>query len=169
MTDISLKKDSIMSNSYKDKIYDIAVNIFEVTCYMFPMEEWEFEDTQIQPIPEDGVSSVVGFNGAAKGDLIITPSSELYSAIASNMLGVVEPDESQKSGALCEIANIICGNTVPLFADTEHICYIKPPRIIESKDEMPSRPDDAKEEVLQLYLDEGQVEIRIYYSLKGGS
>ncbi|HYX06439.1 MAG TPA: chemotaxis protein CheX [Bacteroidales bacterium] len=158
-----------MSNSYKDKIYDIAVNIFEVTCCMFPLEEWEFEDAKIQPISVDGVRSVIGFNGAANGEMIIIPSSELYSAIAANMLGVEEPDETQKSGALCEIANIICGNTVPLFADTEHICYIEHPRIIESKEEMPSRPDNAKEEVLQLYLDEGQAEIKIYYSIKGGS
>ena len=158
-----------MSDSYKDKIYDIAVKTFEVTCYMFPLEEWELEDSTVQPILENGVRSVVGFKGAAQGEMIITPSSELYSAIAANMLGVEEPDESQKSGALCEIANIICGNTVPMFADTEHICYIEPPRIIEFQDEMPTKPDHAKEEVLELYLDEGKAEIKIYYSIKEGS
>lgn len=155
-----------MSNSYRDKIYDIAVNTFEVSCYMFPLEEWELEDSQFRPIPENGVRSVVGFSGAADGEMIICPSNELFSAIAANMLGVEDPDEDQKSGALCEIANIICGNTVPLFADTDHICNIEPPRIIESKSEMPPKPENAKEEVLQLYLDEGQAEIKIYYSVK---
>jgi len=156
-----------MSDFYRDKIYDIAVNTFEVTCYMFPLEEWELEDSPLSFVSEVSVRSVVEFNGGAEGAMIIAPSRELYSAIAANMLGVEDPDEEQKSGALCEITNIICGNTVPLFSGTDNICYIKPPRIIESEDEMSFKLDNIKEECLLVYLDEGMAEIKIYYSIKG--
>jgi len=156
-----------MSDSYKDEIYDIAVNTFEVTCYMFPMEEWELEEIEEQALPENGIRSVVGFNGAAEGQMIITPSNDLLSAIAANMLGVDNPDKDQKAGALCEIANIICGNTVPLFAGADNICYIEPPRIVESNWEAVSQSDELHKELLQIYLDEGRAEIRVHYSIAG--
>ena len=48
-----------------------------------------------------------------------------------NMLGEDDPTNEEKEGALCEIANIVCGNAAPLFAKNDKICVIKPPQIIE--------------------------------------
>ena len=133
---------------------------------MFPLEEWELEEREEQVLPEDGIRSVVGFNGVAEGQMIINPSNDLLSAIAANMLGVENPDTDQKAGALCEITNIICGNTVPLFAAPDNICYIEPPRIVESDWKAAEYFDDLhKKEVLQVYLDEGTAEIRVHYSI----
>ncbi|WP_171032855.1 chemotaxis protein CheX [Fodinibius saliphilus] len=154
-----------MSENYKDKIYDIAVNTFEVTCYMFPLEEWEMEDDPITEVPKDGIRSVVGFNGAAEGEMVITPTQELLTGIAANMLGEDSPTEEQESGALGEIANIICGNLVPLFANNDKICYLDPPEIIEG--EVENGKPKLHEETVLVYLDEGTAEITVHYSKEG--
>lgn len=153
-----------MSAPYAERIHDIAVNTFEITCYMFPLEEWELEDGDEITRPDGSVRSIVRFDGAADGAMVISPSGELLEAIAENMLGSEETDRELREGALCEIANIICGNTVPLFARNENICYIRPPRIAEPDENTDELFSKMKKESLEVLLDEGMAEITIYYS-----
>ena len=152
-----------MTTTYTDSVHDIALNTFEVTCYMFPLDEWEMEDEDIE-LPDGSVRSVVKFDGAAEGGMVINPSSELLAAIASNMLGEDDANDEEKKGALCEIANIICGNTVPLFANNEHICVIRPPRIAETGENTDETFNGMHREDVKVYLDEGICEITLYYS-----
>lgn len=153
-----------MKRTDVNKIQDIALNIFEVTCYMFPLEEWEIEDAEDFDQPDGSVRSVVHFEGAAKGGMVISPSGHLLDAIAANMLGIEEATDEEKHGALCEIANIICGNTVPMFAKEENICYIRPPRIAKADENTDEIFKDMKSDKLQVLLDEGIADITIYYS-----
>jgi CheY-specific phosphatase CheX len=153
-----------MSTTYTDDIHDIAVNTFEITCYMFPLEEWEMEDADELQQPDGSLRSIVKFDGAAEGGMVINPSGDLLNAIAANMLGVDEASDEEKQGALCEIANIICGNTVPLFAKDENICYIRPPRIAEQDEDADALFDSAHKEEIKVYLDEGVADITIYYT-----
>jgi len=155
-----------MEVNYSDKIHDIAVSTMEITCYMFPLEEWELEDRMLTGNPEGKVRSIVKFDGAAEGGMVINPSDELLDAMAANMLGMENADDEQKEGALCEITNIICGNTVPLFAHNKHICYIRPPRIAEPEEDLDQIFHGMKKEVIPVYLDEGVAEIIIYYSME---
>ncbi|SHG15461.1 Chemotaxis phosphatase CheX [Fodinibius roseus] len=160
-------ENMVKSDNYKDKIYDIVVNTFEVTCYMFPLEEWEAADEKERNFFEKGIRSVVGFNGAATGKMIIEPSSgEFLTAMAANMLGIEAPDAEEKSGALCEVANIICGNTVPLFAHDDQICYIEPPSVLQETENMDGDIDAMKKESVHVYLDEGAVRITVYYTME---
>ncbi|MTI86505.1 MAG: chemotaxis protein CheX [Balneolaceae bacterium] len=149
---------------YTDKIHDIAVNTFEVTCYMFPLEEWELDDAEHMTKPDGSIRSIVKFDGAAQGSMVIDPSEDLLSSIAANMLGVDAATEEEKEGALCEIANIICGNTVPLFAKDERICYIRPPRIADPGEDTDQIFKEMAREDIEVYLDEGIANITIYYS-----
>lgn len=153
-----------MNSNVVDKIEKIAHNIFEVTCYMFPLEEWEIEDAADFQQPDGRVRSVVHFEGAAKGGMVISPSGHLLNAIAANMLGIEEASEEEKEGALCEIANIICGNTVPMFAKDENICYIRPPRIANPEENTDEIFRDMQSNKLRVLLDEGIAEITIYFS-----
>ena len=153
-----------MNNNDVNRIRDIALNVFEVTCYMFPLEEWEIEDAEDFDQPDGSVRSIVHFEGAAKGGMVISPSNHLLEAIAANMLGVEEATDPEKEGALCEIANIICGNTVPMFAKDENICYIRPPRIAKADEITDEIFKDMKSDKLQVLLDEGIADITIYYS-----
>lgn len=151
---------------YKDKIYDIAVNTFEITCYMFPLEEWEVEEKESEISLKSSMRSIVGFHGAAKGEMIISPSDELLIAMTENMLGIEGPDENQKAGALCEVANIICGNTVPLFAQNDNICYIQPPRILKEGEGSYRLSKNGNEERVQVLLDEGIAEVTVSYIIE---
>lgn len=150
--------------TYQDRLKEITENIFEVTCYMFPLEEWELEDAGLMEKPDGSVRSVVCFDGAAEGGMVISPSNELLTALANNMLGVEEANTEEKEGALCEIANIICGNTVPLFARDEQICVIRPPRIAHADEDTDTVFSGMQREDLTIFVDEGIVDISLYYS-----
>lgn len=154
-----------MTRSIADQIRDITYETFEITCYMFPLDEWELEDLDIEEVydPVNG-GAMVRFDGASEGGLMIRPNAELLTAIASNMLGEDEASDEQKEGALCEIANIICGNTVPIFAKDDKICYIRPPFIMEADYNPEMEFEGYQHESLRVFLDEGVAEIDIYYS-----
>jgi len=153
-----------MTHTIADQIRDITYETFEITCYMFPLDEWELEDLDIEEIEDPVTGAMVRFDGASEGGLMIRPNEELLKAIASNMLGEDEATVEQKDGALCEIANIICGNTVPIFAKDDKICYIRPPFIVEANYDPEKEFEGYKHETLRVFLDEGVAEIDIYYS-----
>jgi CheY-specific phosphatase CheX len=153
-----------MSKKIKDRIYNIAVNAFEVTCFMFPLEEQEMEETP--QLSEASKRAAVCFNGATEGRMVMHPSEELLTAIAANMLGAEEPNEEEKEGALCEIANIICGNIVPLFAANDNICYLEPPFILNKNTVDKEDTEDMEEEIVQVFLDEGAVKISVYRAVE---
>ena len=153
-----------MTRTIADQIRDITNETFEITCYMFPLDEWELEDLDIEEIEDPVTGAMVRFDGASEGGLMIRPNEELLKAIASNMLGEDEATVEQKDGALCEIANIICGNTVPIFAKDDKICYIRPPFIVEANYDPEKEFEGYEHETLRVFLDEGVAEIDIYYS-----
>lgn len=153
-----------MRNNFAEEIYDIAVETFELMCFMFPLDEDEVDDATCLD-QEDAVSAVATFDGAAEGAMVLRVCPELVSAIALNMLGSDDATIEQKQGALCEIVNIICGNIAPFFTTDKDICYIRPPRIMGPGED----PDvtfgmGKKSEKLSVYLDEGLAEITVYYA-----
>ena len=145
-----------------DNIRQIALKTFEITCYMFPLEEWELEDYEQDARQKASIKAVVEFEGASEGAMVIAPSQNLLENIAANMLGTDETDQSQREGALGEIANIICGNAAPLFSDSEEICYIVPPRIFEIGENTDRLYEGMSKQSLELKFDEGEAEILIY-------
>lgn len=154
-----------MVATYHDKVRKIAYNTFEITCYMFPLEECEIHEEE--DLPEHSKATFVSFDGAARGGILIKVSPDLLNAIAANMLGVDEASDELKEGALNEIANIICGNTVPLFAKNEEICVIGQPQIVDTARNSGSEYETMQTESTFLYLDEGIAEITIHYSNNG--
>lgn len=153
-----------MVTVHENRIRGIAYKTFEITCYMFPLDEWEIEEQGEIELGQDSVSALVGFDGASEGAMIIRVTPDLMNAIAENMLGMEEADTALKEGALCEIANIICGNTVPVFAKDDKICYIRPPQIISDHLNPGNKYKKMQKEHLQIYLDEGVAELTIYYT-----
>jgi CheY-specific phosphatase CheX len=148
----------------EERLKGIAYQTFEITCYMFPLEEWEIDENETVDLGDDSISAVVRFDGAVKGGMQIRVSPDLFDAIAENMLGLEEGNQELKEGALCEIANIICGNTVPIFAKGEEICYIRTPRIAESQQAAEGEFGSMISEKIHVHLDEGVAEVTIYYS-----
>lgn len=157
-----------MPEKIKDEIKKIAYETFQITCYMFPLEDWEAGEMTCSEIPDYQTGAVVAFDGAANGMLVIKPCRQMYEAIAANMLGVDEATDSEKEAALCEIANIVCGNTVPLFANNSKICLIKPPEIMKENHPLEKKTVGMYKEVIEIFFDEGAAEISIFYE-NGGS
>lgn len=155
-----------MDRLSKEKIREIALTTFEITCYMFPLEQWELEEAEGDEHCDSSVRAMVGFGGAADGGMVIRASEELLTAIAANMLGTESPTEEQKAGALCEIANIICGNTVPHFASNDKICHIHPPQLIEEEEDIGRNFDEMSQQSVQVFLDEGVADITFYYLIE---
>lgn len=156
------KRETIMAG-YAEKIESIAIWIMEIVCAMFPLDEWELEETAEEKRVMSDVSAMVRFQGAADGVMIFRPCRQLLESLAVNMLGTFEASQEVQEGALCEVANIICGNTVPLFALHDTICTLQPPRIVRT-DELDVADDGMDRESVSLFFDEGLMEMTIYYS-----
>lgn len=152
--------------SYKDKIYDTAVEIFEDSCFIFPLAEDEVEEENSNRIVTAAIKGAVQFDGATKGVIVITPSSGLLSAMASNMLGIDHPNENEKKEGLCEVANIISGNIAPLFSWEDGICYTEPPKLVEDDFDPAKSISGTTKESVRVYLGEGVVDIEVYYQIK---
>ncbi|MEL7833571.1 chemotaxis protein CheX [Fodinibius sp. Rm-B-1B1-1] len=151
--------------SYSSKIYETAVETFEITCFLFPLEKDEVGNEDNSQFASSGIKTIVEFDGAAKGLVVISPSTSLLRAMAGNMLGIEEPDTKQKEEALCEVANIISGNIAPMFSRDNEICYINPPRLIDGKGDQEYAFDGAEKESVRVFLNEGVADIEVYYQV----
>lgn len=147
-------------------IQDSAYKTFEVTCYMFPVEAAELEDMGIDTDVEesDMVTSVVTFQGASTGAMFISVNDDLYDALAANMLGENTVADEEREAALCEIANIVCGNIVPYFAANDEICKINPPKISNLEEKEEYENSEYGDEKLRLFVDEGIADISLYFT-----
>jgi hypothetical protein len=88
-------------------------------------------------------------------------NQELYTAVASSMLGLGEPDEQQKADALIEMANIIGGNIFPRIAEG----------IFRMTDKGPSDPHDPAKGMeaafraqAELYVEEGRFTVQALWT-----
>lgn len=154
-----------MSAELQSKLREIAESIFEIACYMSSVEPEEFGDEKsVEHLDlKEAKSAIVTFKGAATGAMVISVDDHLFKAIAANMLGVDETHDKEKEAALCEIANIICGNTVPIFANNGNICTIDPPKIYKHDSNLLVTYKDHNHSELTLCLDEGVSQVSIYY------
>jgi CheY-specific phosphatase CheX len=153
-----------MKHPIIDRVKEVVYNTFEVVCFLFPLDPWEAEEMEDQQLPSDVTRSMVTFDGAANGGMIIETSPSLLNAIAENMTGSEDATADEKEAALCELANIICGNTVPIFSNNNQICSIHPPSILNSDKEIPTRFSQMEKESLKVFLDEGPVRLSLFYS-----
>ncbi|MDI6402433.1 chemotaxis protein CheX [Balneolaceae bacterium ANBcel3] len=152
-----------MEKTYSEDIYEIAMETFEMMCYMFPLDESEIEPGQEEAI-EEGVIAFARFDGASEGALAIQPAPELLEAIALNMLGTDEAGLQEKEGALCEMVNIVCGNVAPFFSKDDQICIIRPPKIAGEEENTDELFKGMNKEEILIHLDEGSARIIVYYS-----
>lgn len=153
-----------MNNKFIKEIERIALKTFEITTYMFPLDDMEIEEMNTEETLLESISASVSFEGAARGEMIISASPGLYEAIVENMLGVDDTTTEEKDAALCEIANIICGNIVPLFANNGLICKINPPAIVQNGEASKEKFKNFLNEDVTLFLDEGIAKISIFYT-----
>lgn len=103
-------------------------------------------DTKLSDVQSEApvdVAMTVSFDGPLTGRLILRASSEILPGIAENMLGANgNLSKSIQRDALGELANVMCGNLLPLIGGAKSVFKLSAPHEYvtgnESKDCVPT-------------------------------
>ena len=102
---------------------DVTAQTLETLCFFYP--DPEISERQ-EKAPLDGAMSV-RFEGPFNGRVVVRLSGGLLPLLASNMLGDVDGDLHMQRDALAEVANVICGNLMPLIGGSERAFVLRSP------------------------------------------
>ncbi len=145
-----------MSRSLEKALYRAAALTFEELGFMLPSPDLEQEQLDARP----KIAVTVKFQGYFKGEIIVLLCGELLPVMASNMLGEASsPSAEQQHDALREVANVICGNMLPLIAGTKPVFDVNLPLVITDLAMLPSIQPVAS---AQLGIENGRAEMRLY-------
>lgn len=99
-------------NHLETAILATAVRTFEDLAFIFPDAETSAASSDGQ---RAGVS--ISFRGPLQGRLVLTVDASMLPTIAMNMMGEAEsPSREHQLDALGEIANVVCGNALPVIS-----------------------------------------------------
>jgi len=147
-----------MSNTTVRSLSRATTATFEELALLFP----ETEPTPEQAAAPLDVAVSVDFRGPLTGRLVVRASSVVLPIVAANMLGA---DQSRhlplQRDALGEIANVICGNVLPLIAGPDVVFNLAAPLVHEGG-ALPSREQDEPAARVMLGVEEGRVESVLY-------
>lgn len=150
-----------MSNSAEKTLYRKAVLIFEELGFLMPRSEGGgYSD-------EAGRTATVAFKGAFSGRLAVFVSSGLLPQLSANMLAEQKsPSRKMEEDALCEIANIICGNVLPAIYGYKPIFNLDAPTVVQNPavDLDSTYPQVAEAHIL---FDGGQADVTLYAEQNG--
>lgn len=89
-----------------------ATSTFEDLAFL-SVVPWPDDDAGIPPLT---YAVRVRFGGMIAGHVDVALAGDVLPEVASNMLGTSRAAEAMQFDALGELANVICGNTVPVLA-----------------------------------------------------
>ena len=145
-----------MSKALEKALYKAAALTFDELGFMLPSPELE----EGQKSAAASIAVSVSFQGPVNGMVHITLCGELLPILAANMLGAEGvPSKPQQHDALLEVANVICGNLLPLMAGTTPVFNVGLPQV--QKDPTAS----SKETMVafsQIGIEEGRAELRLF-------
>ncbi|GAB4242982.1 MAG: hypothetical protein Kow00109_18740 [Acidobacteriota bacterium] len=130
-----------------------VVRTFEELAFLLVDEELD----PVQADAEPAAAARVCFAGPHRGELILCVyGPTVLAAAAQNMLGEFEaPSREVQMDAMKELANVVCGNLLPLWAGEEAVFDLTPPEAVEVQDW--ERADDVMAKV-RLGIEAGRVE-----------
>ncbi len=151
-----------MSSAHEQTLRGVAEQTFEALAFLFPLgpDEEGSAPPQADPSPGAGETCLVrvGFDGPFHGSLEVELGEEMLKTVTVNMLGFEEgdaPDPATQRDALCELANVICGNLLPEIGGAEAVFDVEAPQIVAS----PACDADAE---VTLATDEGPAVVRLH-------
>ncbi len=146
-----------MNDNLDSELDSVSKRVFEQLCFMCPSPE-PGEDEPDFPI--EAVASV-DFKGPSSGTLFFSVAGGLLFAIASNMLADDAPSKCQQLDALCEIANVICGNILTSVSGPGKEFRIDIPKIVQ-RNAFNKRYRERPSARVHLILDQGQADILMF-------
>lgn len=118
----------------------IAIETLEQLAYIFssPSEKNDI-------LTPDATVASVPFSGPFSGRLTLQIDKLPALELVANMLGIDENeiDSEQKTDAIKETLNILCGNLLPEIAGDQKIFHIKTPHIISNDEVIESQNEEA--------------------------
>ncbi|MEZ5427210.1 MAG: chemotaxis protein CheX [Pyrinomonadaceae bacterium] len=135
-------------------LYQATILTFEELGFMFPMPDDEISG--LDPKTSSAIS--IDFDGEFEGQMVLQVESQMLPTIAENMLGEETAlDEEIQRDALGEIANVICGNALPMIAGKKAVFKLRAPEFVEEFKKT-AEPKAAA----RFSLDEGRAEVLLY-------
>jgi CheY-specific phosphatase CheX len=140
-----------MTSAWNDALAQAIRDVFENLCFMLPSHP----KLSIPPPSASQVLLAVDFRGAGVGTLHLALPDRMVAPIAAAMLGADDELElSEQYDAVCELANIVCGNVLPLIAGERAVFDLSSPRVIATQNSAWEEGAAARAQVL---LDDGPV------------
>lgn len=148
-----------MNTQIEKFLIESTVKTLEDLCFMY--QEPELKDAQ-ENLPLEAAAEVKFRSDDFTGKLLIETRGGLFSAIATNILSIDDPNTKQKKDALGEIANIICGNVVPSLGEGGREYKIEPPISLNKNDLL--KEERRKEPVAEITLNfnDGRADIKLF-------
>ncbi|NJM52113.1 MAG: chemotaxis protein CheX [Blastocatellia bacterium] len=141
-----------MNNNITDSLTQAATLTFEELGFLFPTLETE----PLTLVSNFNNTVIVNFHGDGHGKVVLNVSRELLPVIAENILGDDEISEELQFDALGEVANVICGNVLPMIFGKTSIIRLDAP----AHGEFSSSHESAAE--IRLEFDEGCADVLLY-------
>ncbi len=134
-----------------------TASTFEDLAFLFPDDEL----SEAQANAPLDIAVRVEFHGPVRGRLVLRVSSTLMPAIAANMLGEEQAQYTPlQRDALGEVANVICGNLLPLIAGADAVFRLDAPSW--PADRGSARGDDRPLASLVLGVDDARAEVSVF-------
>lgn len=134
---------------------DVTALTLETLCFFYP--EAEVTDEQ-NAAPVDGDMSV-RFEGPFNGRVVVRLCGGMLPLLASNMLGDVDGDLHMQRDALAEVANVICGNLMPLIGGAKAAFVLRAPQPVVDLPHLLPRPVSTVRFGLE---QSGRVDVMLY-------
>ena len=132
---------------------------FEDLGFLLPDEDLNDEQKAAQG--EARVS--IAFKGPFDGELVVRLYGGVLPGMTANMLGEMEPPEvSMQNDAFGEIANVICGNALPVIAGSRQVFDLGAPEVERLPQGSWKQSGQAPAAEISLGLEEGRAEVLLY-------
>jgi CheY-specific phosphatase CheX len=119
-------------------LWQATAQTFEELALLFP----DAQLTDRQARAPFVATAVVDFTGLMRGRLALRVSAEVLPAAAANMLGEEAGQQTPlQRDAIGELANVICGNVLPLVGGARAVFQLTAPRV-ELAEIIPVREPD---------------------------
>lgn len=146
-----------MAMHLKDHLSRSAVRTFEELAFVFT--DAELDEIQLAALFEAGAR--VAFDGPMCGRLTIRLYGGILETLTQNMLpDLEEPGRAMRIDTLKEIANVICGNLLPVVGGEAAVFDLHPPESDDS--ETPVAESVAPAATVAVGLEGGRAELSLY-------
>jgi CheY-specific phosphatase CheX len=146
-------------NQLQTCLFKAGLRVFEDLGFMLPTSE-------LDPEQEDAAfhsAASIGFSGPMRGRLVVAINGDILPTLVSNMLGEDgAPSALQQEDALKELANVICGNLLPLIAGPAAVFDLEEPQVRAGEDSQDRNlPITAKQAI---GLENGRADLLLFLS-----